>query len=109
MNKWELWWANVAFEDNPQQVKRRPVIVIDNQTAIIIAVKITSHEPRPQFSGEYKLAYWCAAGLSKESTARCEKLIRLQQQDFLGKIGRLHPVDIAALQSILRKHYGVNT
>lgn len=101
MNKWEIWWANVIFEDDLSQIKRRPVIIIDDRISIVLAIKITSHEPRSRFSGEYRLVHWEAAGLRKESTARCAKLLRLEGSDFVSKIGRLHPVDIAAIQTII--------
>ena len=31
--KWEVWWAKVKFEDEPDIIKIRPVIVFDNKKA----------------------------------------------------------------------------
>ncbi len=79
---WEVWWADVAFEDAPHIRKRRPVVVLDHQNAIVLSLKVTSHTPRSQFAGEYALAYWQEAGLSKPSTVRITKLLRLRETDF---------------------------
>nr|DAP83183.1 MAG TPA: endoribonuclease [Caudoviricetes sp.] len=45
-NKWEIWLAKVKFEDNPTQVKPRPVLVIDSKRCYIISIKITSHHSK---------------------------------------------------------------
>lgn len=95
---WELWYAKVKFEDNPDEVKERPVLIIDNSEAYILAFKVTSHEPRAD-SLEYEIIKWVSAGLSKESTIRLSKKLELLPQDIIRKIGKLHPFDIAAIQN----------
>ena len=100
-NKWEIWLANVKFDDDPNSVKRRPVLVLDHNVAYILSVKITSHAPRPNFKGEYALKFWKIAGLAKPSTARLSKKLRLRDTDLVRKIGRLHPVDIIYIQKLL--------
>lgn len=44
--KWEVWWAKVKFEDEPDIIKIRPVIVFDNKKAYIISFKVTGQMPR---------------------------------------------------------------
>ena len=100
-NKWEIWLANVKFDDDPSSVKRRPVLVLDRKIAYILSVKITSHAPRPNFNGEYALKFWKAAGLDKPSTVRLSKKLKLQDTDLVRKIGRLHAVDIIFIQKLL--------
>lgn len=102
---WEVWWADVAFEDQPSITKRRPVLVLDHQTCIILSLKITSHAPREEFFGEYALQKWHAAGLTKPSTVRISKVLRLQRSDFAEKIGDLHPVDISVIERYLMMMY----
>lgn len=104
MNDWEVWFANVVFEDNPALSKQRPVVIVDNQTAYIISLKVTSHSPRSIYPGEYALKEWKAAGLSKPSTVRCSKKLRLIPSDFIRKIGRLHPIDVFAIRNIIRNN-----
>ncbi len=101
MNKWEVWLAKVKFEDDPTEAKLRPVLVIDLQRVYFISLKVTTHEPRPCYYGEYPLQKWQAAGLDKPSTVRVSKRLQLIERDFVKKIGRLHPNDILAIQKML--------
>lgn len=92
---WDLWWALVRFEDT-DEIKRRPVVVLENGEAMALVMKVTSHEPRQQW-GKYDIVYWKSAGLPKPSTIRMTQLIRLEHGMFDRRIGRLHPVDIENL------------
>ena len=96
---WEVWFASVRFEDSPE-VKKRPVVVTSSGEIFVLALKVTSHAPRNVW-GEYALQQWQAAGLKKPSTVRIEKRLRLEYRDMVHKIGRLHPLDIMAIQRIL--------
>ena len=100
-NRWEVWYAKVAYEDDITKVKERPVLVMENRICYVLSLKITSHAPRANFSGEYSLVKWKEAGLHKQSTVRTSKRIRLIETDFIHKIGRLHPVDIIGIENIL--------
>ena len=105
MNKrpspWEIWWAIVKFEDDPTQSKRRPVLVVSDKTAFIISLKITHHEPRAEFDGEYRVIRWQESGLTQPSTIRYSKKLKLFESDFVGQIGKLHPTDIQNLRVML--------
>lgn len=100
-SKWEVWFAKVAFDDNPTKMKERPVLIIDDRNCCILSLKITSHMPRTNFSGEYSLVKWKEAGLHRQSTVRTSKRLKLIEKDFVHKIGRLHPVDIVGIMNIL--------
>ena len=99
INQWEVWLAAVRFEDSTE-VKNRPVVVTSSGDVFVLALKVTSHDPRSQW-GEYALQYWKAAGLQKPSTVRIGKRLRLQHGDMIHKIGRLHPLDIVNIQRII--------
>ena len=99
INPWEVWFAAVRFEDSPQ-IKNRPVVVTSTGNIYVIALKVTSHNPRNEW-GEYALQQWQSAGLDKPSTVRIGKRLRLQQSDLVYKIGKLHPQDILNIQRIL--------
>lgn len=103
-DKWEVWSASVKFEESIER-KQRPVVIIKPGTAVCISLKVTSHPPRENCIGEYPLKKWKEAGLYKPSTVRVSKVIELTSNDFAGKIGRLHPIDILALQNILELGY----
>ena len=105
MNEWEIWLAKVSFEDNPNVIKNRPVLILQNNTAIFISAKIKSHAPRNDFPGEYKIIEWETAGLKKESTIRLSKLLPLQKQDFIHKLGKLQALDQFNVQRLLKQLY----
>lgn len=100
MNNWEIWWANVKFEDC-EQVKCRPVLVVDQRISYILSFKITSHSARKRYFGEYEIVQWQAAGLEKPSVVRLSKRLELQESDFVGRMGSLSDSDIMAIRSLL--------
>jgi len=94
---WQIWLANVRFEDSPE-IKKRPVLILQNAATYVLALKMTSQPPRP---GEYIIKDWQTAGLKKETTVRIDKLLKLSPNTLCHKIGKLSFVDIANLQQIL--------
>ena len=100
-SKWEIWYAKVAYEDDPTQIKKLHFLIIDDRVCYILSFKITSRAPRLNFPGEYKLVKWSEAGLHKPSTVRTSKRLRMIETDFVYKIGRLHPVDILGIIRII--------
>ena len=95
---WEVWFASVRFEDAPQVAKKRPVLILEDQTAYAVCLKMTG-TPRP---GEYTLKDWAVAGLKKETTVRIGKVLHMQDSDLEWKVGSLTPLDIANIQALLR-------
>lgn len=102
--KWEVWLAEVRFEDSPEK-KKRPVVIVAPNIAYYLSLKVTTHPPRPQYQGEYALQMWQEAGLARPSTVRSSKLLELRDSDFCQKVGRLHPVDILRLREIVDTLY----
>jgi hypothetical protein len=96
-NPWEVWAADVKFEDSPE-VKRRPVLILENKQIYAVCLKMTGTEPR---CGEYALSNWTSVGLKKQTTVRIGKVLHMTQSDLKYKIGDLSPLDIANIQSIL--------
>ena len=47
MKKYDIYWADFAFEDT-NEVKSRPVVIIENGTVVDIA-KVTKHKPRYKY------------------------------------------------------------
>lgn len=100
-HSWEIWLANVKFEDDPETTKARPVLVIDSNRVCILSLKITSKPPRNNYYGEYQLLKWKAAGLVKPSTVRISKKLKLFERDFIRKIGRAAAIDIIKIRGFL--------
>ena len=101
INKWDIWVAKVAFEDNPKILKIRPVLVLSPTEYYVLSVKITSRSPRNNYFGEYSIRYWKESGLLKPSTIRLSKKINLNYNDLLQKIGVLHQADRQNVEALL--------
>ena len=97
---WELWYANVKYED-AEIYQDRPVLVIDASDEIcILTFKVTSTRVRNEW-GEYDIIKWRSAGLRNPSTVRCGHPINLVLSDFRSKIGVLQLEDIEGIQDLL--------
>lgn len=97
MRKWDIYMADVPFEDLPQS-KPRPVIILEDSVVVIDCLKMTSQSPR---YGEYTLQKWREAGLLKPTTVRISKRLVLEPGLFRKRIGSLHPIDIIEIQKRL--------
>ena len=96
---WEIWWAYVAFEEGDGG-KQRPVLVLEDGTFYVLALQITSHDQRNLY-GEYDITKWQSAGLTKPSTIRVTRKLRLEKSDLIRKLGELQPFDIVMLKRYL--------
>ena len=105
IEKWEVWNVQFAYEDKPEEAKIRPVLVIDARKNIVIALKITSHNPRKEYGGEDQIEKWKEAGLDKPSVVRCSKRAVFEESDFISKRGKLQSGDIISIQALLNYYY----
>ena len=94
MKKWEIYLADVPFEDISES-KLRPVLVIGDSVFQINCLKMTSQPPR---LGEYVLKMWKEAGLLKPTTVRISKKLMLSPDAFRKYIGSLQSIDIYEIQ-----------
>lgn len=101
MNRFDIYWAKYIFEDNPNEFKIRPVLILDAHTALPLGAKITSTPPRilPQ-ENDYQLLDWQEAGLDHPSTVRLQ---RTQDVKPLNYIGHLSKRDISNIEQLLKK------
>lgn len=86
MERYEIWQARVKFEDT-DDVKERPVLIWGGQ-AYLVAYKMTGTD-RGDDQDEYRVRYWKEAGLSKPTSIRLRKVLRLEKDDLLYQIGEL--------------------
>lgn len=91
MKRFEIWYANVRFEDS-RQIKQRPVLIWNDNAYMVVAYKLTGTD-RGDNEKEFKIEHWQEAGLTKPTTIRMEKLLKLQQSDIIKYIGKLDPRD----------------
>lgn len=94
--KWDLWYTTVRFEDDASQEKERPAIVISVGKNKATGLYVTSSSPRPGFR-DYPIKEWKAAGLTKQSTVRLDRVVPLNEIVSREKIGTLDRYDIMIL------------
>lgn len=99
MNRWDVYWADVPFEDDPTQSKVRPVIIAKDSTVYVLTMRVTTHAPRDYDPYDYSLIEWQYANLSAPSVVRIRKLAKLPPEKILSHIGRLHPSDMLGIQT----------
>lgn len=103
---YDVWRLPFAYEDQPDVLKERPVVVgsIDCERSLALVVKVTGHGPRSEFPGEVRLEDWKRAGLSKPSVAHCSKVLLVPFTAFRGlkRYGHLAPTDAVAVASALK-------
>ena len=96
-NRWEVWAANVKYEDS-NTIKPRPVLVLADRGTYVICLKMTKTAPR---RGEYLLKEWQFVGLRYPTTVRIGKVLHMQARDLKYRIGSLCPLDMASIQTML--------
>lgn len=87
MKRYEIWKARVRFEDEPV-IKERPVLIWNNTAYLVIAYKMTGTD-RGDNKEEFTVDYWKEAGLSKPTSIRISKLLKLNESDLIYKMGEL--------------------
>ena len=99
MNRWDVWIADVPFEDIPAILKARPVLIMDNAVIVLGVFKMTSHSQRDAL--DYEIVEYKAAGLPLATVVRLSKYLILDAVHFRHPIGRLASIDIVAIQKLL--------
>lgn len=100
----DIFYFDVAYEDDPSTYKRRPVILLDEDENNILLLVSTTSKARNnplKWYDYYKIPVnnWRKTGLREASWVRGKRFIRLarvevesivKQRDYIGK---LHPED----------------
>ncbi len=107
-NKGEVWFVEFPLEEDNSQTINRPVIVLDENTLGVLAVKITKHSPRKQDPYDTPILYWQEANLRLASTARVSKVFLLSQESFIFKIGDLRKEDLERIEEMYQKYLREN-
>ena len=94
---WDIYWASVAFEDDPATIKMRPVVIFRDGGAFIMSYYATSQSPKPGYDC-YPIKLWKEAGLKEQTVIRLDRRLRLIPSDFKEYIGRLSDQDILLIQ-----------
>ena len=103
IKEWDIWLAEVLFEDKPDESKIRPVLILGNEDAICIDVaKITSKNKKKRIF-DILIEDYCECGLDKLSTLKLDKKIKLNKGKLHKRIGRLTRKNIIQAKIILNR------
>ncbi len=92
--KWDVWFADVSYENTPGH-KGRPVVVLGRSGNSVRVLEITSHVARCFTDLEVMDRY--AAGLERASTVKCASSKVVDCRRFSSKLGVLGRIDIGNL------------
>lgn len=97
----DVWWTYFPYSDK-DDYKRRPAIVINDETIAILTMYVTSQNKE---NNPYSILIqdWKEAGLSKESWTRIDKIVRLDEQDMDRKIGELSQRDLTKILQLAKE------
>lgn len=106
MKIYDLYWLYYDYQSgkNKNNVKRRPVVIIDKGKAIGLTLEVTGHTPIiDEEHWEYPIENWKEAGLKKACTIKfteCNVIgTSLPNKDY---IGHLSDFDIENIEIMLR-------
>ena len=104
MTKYDIYLCTVPYTEQDGTIvnKNRPVVIIDNNTAVDIGAQITHVGPRLYDPGDYPIEYWKEAGLKMPSTIRLAHTLIINSNNIIHKIGHLSKFDIENIEIMLR-------
>ena len=99
---WEVWHARFNFSEG-HGYKYRPVIVLAKNSNGTLVAMITGSNNKLALEHDYYLQDWKAAGLTKPSIARLDRIVEIPSGYLgtAGRIGCLSNIDIDAIKMIL--------
>lgn len=112
MRRGELWFANLSPTIGSETAKRRPVVIVSNDSnnrssATLTVLPVTSNIARVH-PFEVALAKG-AAGLSKASKVQAQQIRTISRERISGKrIGALDAQAVAKLDAALRLHLALD-
>lgn len=101
IKKWDIWMARVKFEDSDES-KERPVLIMNNTAYMLFGFKMTGTDRGDHFP-EHRIKQWEKAGLTKETSVRLDKALRLDPSTLTSYVGRLEIEDIFQIEQKLSK------
>lgn len=98
----EVWWIHFPYEDT-DNIKRRPAIVIDDDTIAILAMYVTSQN---KSNSSYGVAIrdWKTTGLTRSSWARIDKIVSVSEWYMDSKAGELSDRDLAMILQLVAEY-----
>ena len=99
----EFWVAEISYADGSGR-KKRPVLVLWQDSSDYVVAAVTSAPPRSVF--DVAIKDWKAAGLKVASTVRLARLDCLEGSLMHGRIGLFSPRDGEAVRRAWSRKFG---
>ena len=101
MEKFDIYWVDIPFEENSIQSKKRPVVIIDPENDLMLTLKLTTnlYTPVPN----YELKDYFEEGLSKPSTVVLKRYYKASSESLGDLIGHLTKKDEEGLTELIKK------
>ena len=90
--RWDIYFAMAPHFENPNISTRHPVMIWNENTAFLIAFKMTSTD-RGNEGKEYRLQEWKAAGLDHETSIRLIMPVRIDKSQIREYVGTIQSID----------------
>lgn len=101
MEKFDICWVSIPFEENPSQSKMRPVVVIDPELDLMLTLKLTTNLRTPV--PNYELKDYFEEGLSKPSTVVLKRYYKTSSGSLGNLIGHLTKKDEEGLTKLIKE------
>lgn len=97
----DVWWIHFPYSDS-EELKRRPAIVLDDDTIAILALYVTT---KNKVNNPYCILIedWKEAGLPKESWTRIDKIVNVSEWNMDCKIGELSQKDFTKIIQLTKE------
>ena len=101
MEKFDIYWVDISFEENSIQSNKRPVVIIDPENDLMLTLKLTTnlYAPVPN----YELKDYFEEGLSKPSTVVLNRYYKASSESLGDLIGHLTKKDEEGLTELIKK------
>ena len=110
----EVVWAWVAYEDDPQQGKDRPVLVIGRDGEELLALQLTSKDHDRDAEDEARYGrYWMDVGSGdwdsehRPSEVRLDRLLRMRQEKVRREGAALDRAMFDKVVETAREHHAI--
>lgn len=101
MEKFDICWVSIPFEENPSQSKMRPVVVIDPELDLMLTLKLITNLRTPV--PNYELEDYFEEGLSKPSAVVLKRYYKASSESLGDLIGHLTKKDEEGLTELMKK------
>lgn len=99
--KYEVYKAYVAFTEDTNKFKSRPVVVLKDKGDTVICLKCTSKKyPHDGYYDKCPVDDWRFAGFSKQSYMVLKTTVEINKRYIFKRLGKLNSKDIDKLQEV---------